>query len=112
LQLLPVHESLYAAQPHSKQKCAIVRLITIFSTRQSTSQTLGGAAKADVNPLLRGGGAKDNEDSSSSGVKVAGCAMPLTLEVSKQQRKADLSLGISVRTTLGDSVRLFIYLFI
>jgi len=29
--------------------------------------------------------------------------MPLTLEVSKQQRKADLSLGISVRTGLGDS---------
>lgn len=61
--------------------------------------TPGGAAKADVTPLLRGGDAKND----TNGVKVAGCAMPITLEVSKQQRKADLSLGISVRTGLGDS---------
>lgn len=67
----------------------------------------GGAANIDVKSLLRGG---DNEDN-SSGVKVAGCAMPLILEISKQQHKADLRLGISVRTSLGDSVRLFIHVF-
>ncbi len=46
--------------------------------------------------MLRGG-------SSEGGFKVGGCAMPLTLQVSDNQRKKDLALGISVRTPVGDS---------
>lgn len=38
-----------------------------------------------------------------SGDKPAGCAMPLTLQVSEGQRKKELALGISVRTGVGDS---------
>lgn len=61
----------------------------------------GGAAKADVT-MLRGGPA-NSKGIETAGVKVAGCAFPLTLEISNKQHKADLSLGISVRTGLGDS---------
>ena len=48
--------------------------------------------------MLRGG-----NPNSEGGFKVGGCAMPLSLEVSENQRKKDLALGISVRTSVGDS---------
>lgn len=35
--------------------------------------------------------------------KPAGCAVPLIFEVSEGQRKKELALGISVRTSVGDS---------
>lgn len=43
------------------------------------------------------------QDMGDSSIKVAGCAMPLSLHVNNSQRKANFSLGISVRTGLGDS---------
>ncbi|GAB5034330.1 Hypothetical protein NocV09_01801050 [Nannochloropsis oceanica] len=73
-----------------------VLVLALFLIPVACNYIPGEAAKENVTPLLRGG------EDAASGVKVTGCAMPLTLDVSMQQRKANISLGLSVRTDLGD----------